>query len=82
MDESDRYSLDQARHYAGWLRYTAKALRHETNCFMRYAAEIKTQRDFLTEYEAALEEAEVEAKRTMEAIQEARFVYQALRESK
>ena len=77
-DTDDRYALDRARNYAGWVSYDARNLLNDVGSLSLWAGKIKIQRNFLTEFEAQLDEAEKALNNAIERIQTARKRYKAL----
>jgi hypothetical protein len=76
--KEDRFALDRARTYAGWVTYGATNITNDIGCLCFWAAKIETQRDFLTEFEAHLDEAEKALTHAIDRVRDARKRYKAL----
>lgn len=80
--DMDRLALDRSRHFSWWVKHMTQELRRDVASLLHWSSKIETQRPFVTEFESMLDEAEDAAKAAMEAIQQIRFRYQALRENR
>ena len=74
----DRFALERARTYAGWVGHTAGNLSRDVGSLAFWMQKLEHQRSFLTEMEAELDAAEQATKVALDRIQTLRKRYKAL----
>lgn len=74
----ENFALERARYYAGWVDYGIRNVLGDVRTLQYWAAKIDHQRDFETEFEAKLDQAEKAATDALTAIKNARARYKSL----